>query len=85
MATPKTITAHDIDMGKILLSIKGGILTAIQGYELVDDQGNSLDRLSKGRVEISKDFSELPEDIRQGLTAINTFMYQRALTQEGME
>jgi len=85
MATQKTWTAEDVQMEEIKLHLIGTTLSAIQGYHFVDGSGDEIEELPKGTAMINIEFADLPVNIRTALTDINTYMYQVALTQEGME
>lgn len=85
MATPKTWTASDIKMSTIRMGVDDtGTLNAVQGYSFVDDTGAVIKVLPGGSVSISVLFADLPANLQTALTEINTYMYQEALTKEGM-
>jgi len=84
--TQKTWTASDIRMAAIKMHLlENGKLSAIQDYIFLDDQGERVKDLPNGRVSISLPFDDLPVNIKTALTEINTYMYNQALTQEGMD
>ncbi len=85
MATPKTWTADDLKMGVIRLELINNTLSAMQGYTFIDDTGTEIEQLPKRIITANVLFSELSATIQQALIDINNYMYDLALSQEGME
>lgn len=85
MAIPKIWTAANIKMGTIKMSLIGSVLYTTQGYSFVDVNGDDLPELAKNTISTNNEFDSLPDNIKQALTDINTFMYEQALIKEGME
>ena len=85
MATEKTWTAHDLKMGTLKLNIIDGQLSATHGYSFEDSSGDIIEELPMRVITENKLFSSLPANIRTGLIDLVHYMYERALTQEGME
>ncbi len=85
MAIPKIWTAANIKMGTIKMNLIGSVLYTTQGYSFVDVNGDDLPELAKNTISTNNEFDSLPDNIKQALTDINTFMYEQALIKEGME
>lgn len=85
MATQKTWTAYDIKMNRLrLYQDSDGILHALQGYSFLDSEGNVIDVLPSRSIGTSVVWEDVPQNVRDGLTAVNDYMYNMALNQEGM-
>lgn len=85
MAKQKTWTAEDIKMNKLRLHLdSSNVLHVIQGYAFVDGDGRALDVFPDRSVEISVDWADVPQEVKDGLVAINDYMHNRALQKEGM-
>lgn len=87
MATPKTITINDIKISKITLQLSSDGLTLYSEgvYRYVDENGTEIEQLDPSKVQRSVLWENVPQNIKDSLTVINTFLYQEALINEGME
>jgi hypothetical protein len=87
MATPKTITINDIKIGKISLQLSNdGLTLYAEGvYRYIDENSTEIEQLDPSRVQRSILWENLPQNIKDSLILINTFLYQQALIDEGME
>ena len=86
MATPKIITINDLKIGKISLQLSSdGLTLYAEGvYKYVDENGAEIEQLDPRRIQRSVLWENVPQNIKDGLIVINTFLYQQALTDEGM-
>jgi hypothetical protein len=84
MATAKTWTAHDVEMGKLVIGRSGTAVLLNRGYHFMNDQGEIIDSLPAGRVVGRFAWASLPTNIQDALTAIDTWTYDQALAQEEM-
>ena len=85
MATQKTWTAYDVGMRGLRASLDdSNVLTVVQGYKFLDGNGNEIDILPDRTVSESVAWSDPPQDVQDGLTAVNNYMKDKALSKEGM-
>jgi hypothetical protein len=84
MATPKVITAYDVEQKKISIVQQGTTLHVTRFYVFVDDVGNELDPVSGGRLSVEIEWSDIPASIQSALTTINAWTYNAILEKEGM-
>lgn len=85
MATPKAFTAYDLELGKLTITRSGSDLTVERRYRFVDDSDVVIDNLAGGRLVATVAIASLPANIVSALAAIDTWTYNQALAQEGME
>jgi hypothetical protein len=91
MATPKMWTADDVLQGKLTIhrvdhpDTGQPALQVEQRYVFVDGQGAVLSSIAGGRVLATVEIADLPQEVVSALQTIDTWTYQQALAQEGME
>lgn len=85
MATPKTLTAEDIEQGKLTIITNGPFLHIERRYSFVDNLAQPIIEWAGGRIVEDVEFSTLPTNIQDALLAIDQWTYQQALMQEGMD
>ena len=84
MPTPKTWTATDVKADKVQLWIdSAGNLHIERHYVFVDEQGDPVP-IAGGLLSESIPWTEVPQEIRDALTTINTWTLDQILQQEGM-
>lgn len=84
MATPKTWTATDLELGKLVIYRAGTNLHVERRYQFVDAGGAILDQIAGGRVVEEIAISAVPANILSALEEIDTWTKTKALQQEGM-
>ena len=86
MPTQKTWTAYDVTMGAVRINYDNATdtISAVQGYSFVDDAGNVIEALPHRTVDVSVEFSTLPQDIQDATLKLLDYMHNRALQKEGM-
>lgn len=90
MATSKTWTAHDLELGalKITRTLSEASNQAVQfeqRYNYEDDLGDILQGVAGSRLTDVMELADIPAGILTALTTINDWLYQRCLEKEGME
>jgi len=85
MATEKIWTASDIEMGVMRLNRVGLNLTLSQSYKFVDENDDELPGFPKKYVSETEALADLPVAIKNALSTINEYLYDKALEKEGME
>lgn len=85
MATPKTITAEDVQLGKLTLARNGTNLHYERRYQFLDSSDGVIDILAGGRIVGDIQIASLPANISTALAEIDAWTYAQALAQEGME
>ena len=85
MATPKIITADDIEQGKLTIIRRGSNLHIERRYVFVDGQGDAINNLAGGRVVEEIPLANIPANIISALQDIDNWTYGKGLVQEGME
>lgn len=85
MATPKTLTANDIEQGKLTIIRNGSIIHVERRYDFVDSSDDAIPEWAGGRIVDDIEFSTLPTNIQDALLTIDNWTYQQALLQEGMD
>lgn len=85
MATPKTLTADDIQQGKLTIIRNGSIIHVERRYDFIDISDDIIPEWAGGRIVDDVEFSTLPANIQDALLVIDSWTYQQALLQEGME
>jgi hypothetical protein len=84
MPTPKTWTAVDIEADKVQLWVDdSGNLRVERHYVFVDEEGAQVP-VAGGLLSESVPWVDVPEEIRDALTTINTWTLDQILQQEGM-
>ncbi len=63
----------------------GSEITIEQRYQFVDSNGDVIREVAGGRLVETKTTVEIPADVLSALVAINNWIYQQALIQEGMD
>jgi hypothetical protein len=85
MATPKSWTAHDLKQGKMTIRVEAGTLYLECRYVFVDDLDEVLTGIAGGRVVAEVAWTSVPTNVQTALQTIDTWTYNQALAQEGME
>lgn len=85
MATPKTLTANDIQQGKLTIIRNGSNIHVERRYDFVDISDTVIPEWAGGRIVDDVEFSALPIPIQDALITIDNWTYQQALAQEGMD
>jgi hypothetical protein len=84
MATPKTITATDIEQGSLNLRREGSTIFLERRYDFVEAGGNVIDELKGGRLTAEMAIADVPAPVVAALATIDAWTYAQALAQEGM-
>lgn len=86
MPQPKSWTATDLTLGKLTIIRDGSppTLTFERRYKFVDAQSDVIDQIAGGRIVVAVAWADLPQNIRDALTIIDTYTKDQALLQEGM-
>lgn len=88
----KTWEATSIQMGKMVLretqvtegdTTEDGIEIR-QYYEFKDSNGNVLDDISNRQVRESRQLSDVPQDVTDALSTIQSYMKTKAQNKEGL-
>ena len=85
MATAKTWTAADVELGKLTIYRNGSTLGVERRYKFVDSGDEVLTDIAGGRLRVDVEWSSIPSGIQNALLTIDTWTYNQILTQEGME
>lgn len=88
MATPKTITLNDLQIGKIILQMAddGSAILHVEGvYRFLDEGSIIVEEIEPRRVKRSIPWSQIPVNIQNSIVAIRDFLYASALADEDME
>ena len=85
MATPKVITAADIEQGRLTLIRSGSTLHLERRYVFLDTSGSIINDLTGKRILEEMAVIDIPSSIASALVAIDNWTYSKALVQEGME
>ena len=80
----KTWTATDLRLDRLTLSKEGTTLRVERRYTFVDAGGAELTQIAGGRLVREVPLTSVPQNILNGLQAIDTWTKNEALTQEGM-
>ncbi|HUW10636.1 MAG TPA: hypothetical protein VM537_12975 [Anaerolineae bacterium] len=84
MPTPKTWTAHDIQLGKLTITRDGSNFQFERRYRFLDEQGDDIEHLAGGTVLQTIPWEELPADVKSALSKLDVWTRTEALVQEGM-
>ena len=84
MATPKSWTAHDLQLGKLTLRRERDEIHYEQRYEFVDEIDDVLSEVAGSRLVGMALAASLPSDILAALQTISNWLYAQCLEQEGM-
>ena len=85
MATPKTWTADDVQLGKLTIMRDGSIIGVDRRYEFVDAQNDWIPAIKGRRLRVDVPWSEIPTNVQTALQTIDTWTYNQILLQEGMQ
>lgn len=90
MATPKTITVNDLKKGKITLrqgenDVGETTVKAEFRYQYEDPAGDTIKELGWGRVQEEELWTAIPTSIQDAFLVIQNYVYEKALTKEGMD
>ena len=85
MVTPKTLTANDLQQGKLTIIRDGSIIHVERRYNFVDIANFAIPEWAGGRIVEDIEFSTLPTAIQDALSVIDNWTYQQALIKEGMD
>lgn len=86
MATPKVITIADLKRRRIIFEIDSeNNLQAQMVYQYADGSGNVIPGMDAQRVARSVPWASVPAQMRTALQAISDYLYNAALSDEGME
>jgi len=85
MATAKTWTAADVELGKLTIYRNGSTLGVERRYKFVDSGDEVLTDIAGGRLRVDVEWSSIPSGVQNALLTIDTWTYNQILTQEGME
>ncbi len=85
MATPKTISINDVEMGILFLyPLENGILTIRRDYTLVGSDQELLDAAGTFTLTRSADWGTLPTDLKNAIQFLNNYSYNEALDERGI-
>ena len=85
MATEKTWTAADVELGKLTIYREGSTIGVERRYKFVDSESAVLTDIAGGRLRVDVEWSSIPSGVQDALLAIDAWTYNQILTQEGME
>ena len=85
MAKQKIVTADDLELGKMTLSPEGTTVRFEARYVFLDAGDAVISNLTGKRVIVQDEQINLPANIQTAITDINTWLYDLALVQEGMD
>jgi hypothetical protein len=80
----KTWTAADLRMDRLTLSKEGTTLRIERRYTFVDAGGSELTQIAGGRLVREVPIASVPQNILDGLQAIDAWTKSEALAQEGI-
>lgn len=84
MPTPKSWTAHDLQLGKLTITRLDDSLQIERRYTFLDSSRQPLTAIAGNRVVAIIQLTALPDTIKDALQQIDTWTKQQALTQENM-
>ena len=85
MATEKTWTAADVELGKLTIYREGSTIGVERRYKFVDSGDEVLTDIAGGRLRVDVEWSSIPSTVQNALLLIDTWTYNQILAQEGME
>ena len=85
MPTPKTWTATDIELGKLTITRQPMTLQVERRYQFLDLNQDVLSDVAAGRLVIEIAIADIPAHIIDALQTIDTWTYEQALSQAGMD
>ena len=85
MATPKTLTANDIEQGKLTIIRNSTFIHVERRYSFIDIADQIISEWAGNRIVEDIEFSTLPTAIQDALLVIDNWTYQQALIKEGMD
>lgn len=80
----KTWIATDLQLGKLAIGPHNSTLHIERRYTFLDANGDVMPEIKGGRFVADIEWSSLPTNIQDALTAINAWTKTQALIQEGM-
>lgn len=85
MATPKIWTANDVKQGRLYLNpLVAGFMLVERDYQFVDGLGVALPNFGTQTLSVSVEWLTIPQNIKDALIAIDTWVYNQILGKEGM-
>lgn len=84
MATVKTWTAYDLELGALKITRTGTSLHIEQRYDYTDGSGGILVGVAGSRFVTDIELADVPQDIVSALATINAWLYAKCLEKEGM-